>query len=331
MSDIDSIIKLMTSVNSWSKHTGLKPQVSAILKEQLSWKDKIGGLGISSIARSLNLESIFEKQEYSMIEAVVKTLSFQSNLTLTHPSNIISEAIRQTKSLIPTSALEDIQSVVSQHKHLFDTSKFISESFEHNFQGKSQLKSLLFSLNSSTIELSKIAATQKNWLLLTEFKNISGQAIDAFRDEVLTEEESKRFEALIEYVLSFIKKNKKFATHALFYLSVIVNIMALHQYYDFVKYKPAVATKQDLVSCEAKLIQTITEKLKIQKEFRTTNRSCPVFLKPSNKTLVIEALPENFEVVCLQTNHKWVYVSFAGKSDNLPKTGWILKKYLDRP
>ena len=82
---------------------------------------------------------------------------------------------------------------------------------------------------------------------------------------VLTEEESKRFETLIDFILSFINKNKKFGTTALLFLSVVVNIMALHQYYDFVKDKPAPTTKEDLVKFETKIIQTITEKLKEQK------------------------------------------------------------------
>jgi len=49
------------------------------------------------------------------------------------------------------------------------------------------------------------------------------------------------------------------------------------------------------------------------------------------KSLVIEKLPADFEVIILQINHKWVYVSYLNPKDNLPETGWILKKYVDKP
>jgi len=53
--------------------------------------------------------------------------------------------------------------------------------------------------------------------------------------------------------------------------------------------------------------------------------------KPRLKSLVIEKLPIDFEVTVLQFNHKWIYVSYFSPKDNLPQTGWIMKKYLDKP
>jgi hypothetical protein len=52
--------------------------------------------------------------------------------------------------------------------------------------------------------------------------------------------------------------------------------------------------------------------------------------KPKNITLILAALSVNFDVIIL-INHKWAYVSFINPEDNLPQTGWILKKYLNLP
>ena len=33
----------------------------------------------------------------------------------------------------------------------------------------------------------------------------------------------------------------------------------------------------------------------------------------------------------LQVSHKWVYISYTNPKDNLLETGWIFKKYLNKP
>lgn len=53
-------------------------------------------------------------------------------------------------------------------------------------------------------------------------------------------------------------------------------------------------------------------------------------LKPKTKTMVITSLPKGFEVVVLEINHKWAFVSYTNPKDNLMETGWVMKKYLDK-
>lgn len=338
MTNLNDYIKSIHSTQSLTKNFGLTSQISEMMKAQNIWKNNLSGLSmLSDITKSFNNQVIFGKSQSSMIDAITKSMAFQSQLSI--PSSAI-EAISksmafQTKFSIPHSAIEAIQSIGRQHEQLFGNFEYITEALKINQSAISQMNNLRLALTGISGHLGSIAATQKNWSLLDDFENISEQALEisnSISNEIaLTEEESKRFEKLIEFILTFLKENKKFGTTALLFLSVVVNIMAVHQYYDFLKDKPATATKEDLIKFETKIIQTITEKLKEQKEFRITNRSCKVLLKPNNRTLVIEQLPIYFEVVCLQTNHKWVYVSYLSLTDNLPKTGWILKKYLDRP
>ena len=338
MTNLNDYIKSMHSTQSLTKNFGLTSQISEMLNAQNSLKNNFSGLNkLSDITKNFSNQAILGRPYSSMIDAITKSMALQSKLSI--PSSVtdaISKSMAfQTKFSIPNSAIEAIQSINRQHEQLFGNLKSITDSLKINQSAISQIQNLHFALRGISGHLGSIAVTQKNWSLLDDFENISEQALEISNsisnEIVLTEEESKRFETLIEFILTFIKKNKKFGTNALLFLSIVVNIMALHQYYDFIKDKPAMTTKEDLIKFETKIIQTITEKLKEQKEFRITNRSCKVLLKPTNRTLVIELLPRDFEVVCLQTNHKWVYVSYVGLTDNLPKTGWILKKYLDRP
>lgn len=53
-------------------------------------------------------------------------------------------------------------------------------------------------------------------------------------------------------------------------------------------------------------------------------------LKPNSKTINITSLPKGFDVIVLQINHKWVFVSYINPKDNLMETGWVMKKYLDK-
>lgn len=336
--NLNEFLKSIQTTQALTKNFGIASQFSEIHKIQNSWKNRLSGLSIlSDIAKRINHKAMVNKPHLSMIEAISKSMAFQNKLSI--PNSAI-EAISkstaiQTKLSIPSGAFEAINKINNQHEQLFGHFKAITEALKFNQSAISQMNSLRFALTGISGQFGAMAAAQKNWKLLDDFENISEQALEISSsitsDIAFTEEESKRFEKLIEFILTFIKRNKKFGTNALLFLSVIVNIMALHQYYDFIKEKPATATQEDLAKFETKIIQTITEKLKDQKEFRTTNRICQVLLKPTNQTLAIEALPKDFEVVSLQTNHKWVYVSYVSLKDNLPKTGWILKKYLDKP
>jgi len=336
--NLNDFLKSIQSAPALTKNFGIASQFSEMLKAQNSWKNSFSGLSmLSEVAKSINHQAVVNKPQLSMIEAISKSMAFQNKLSIPNSAiEAISKSMAmQTKLSIPSTAFEAIKAINKQHEQLFGNFKSITDALKVNHSAISQMNSLRFALTGISGQLGSIAATQKNWALLNDFENISGQALEisnSISNEIaLTEEQSKRFEKLIEFILTFIKRNKKFGTNALLFLSVIVNIMALHQYYDFIKDKPASATQQDLAKFETKIIQTITEKLKYQKEFRTTNRICKVLLKPTNRTLVIEHLPKDFEVVSLQTNHKWIYVSYVSLKDNLPKTGWILKKYLDRP
>jgi hypothetical protein len=105
----------------------------------------------------------------------------------------------------------------------------------------------------------------------------------------------------------------------------------IHQYYDFLKPKPELLSKEEFLKFKNYMVKEINVVLKQEKEYRTTNRVCKVMLKPTSKTLSITTLPKDFDVIVFQIKHKWIYISYSNPKDNLPQTGWILKKYLIKP
>lgn len=318
MKGLENILHSLDIASKFENQFSGLNAVTKMMQSQQLWQNQLSGLGMQqALLKSIGQHQAFNVKNFSGLDAIAKSIAMQPKFN------------------IPTTAFDTISSIGRQHEQLFGNLKGIAAAATMHQSAFSQMKNLQFALSGISGQMAAIAAAQKNWSLLDDFENISEQAIEISNnltsEIALTEAESKRFESLIEFILTFLKKNKKFGTNALLFLSVIVNIMALHQYYDFIKDKPETATKEDLVKFEKKIIQTITTKLKEQKEYRITNRKNKVMLKPKSKSKVIEILPTDFEIVVLQVHHKWIYASYFSPKDNLPQTGWILKKYLDKP
>ena len=117
-------------------------------------------------------------------------------------------------------------------------------------------------------------------------------------------------------------------------LEILLN---LYQLYIIFSPQPELSTKEDARQVSIKqdtlihYIQLVNEQLRQAKEYRITNRECEVKLKPKSKTLTLSKLPNDFEIIVIQSHHKWVYVSYFDPKDNLPQAGWIMKKYLEKP
>ena len=235
---------------------------------------------------------------------------------------------------IPQLTIDAAKNINQLQERLIGNARGISAIMKSNKSFFSQINSLQSALSGISRQIATIASENNQWDLLDEFENITEQAIEITSnisaEVALTEEESVRFEQLIQTILLFLKRNKAFGVNALLFLTVVVSLMNAHQYYDFVKTKPEAATKQDLERFERKMIKVIESRLKEQKEFRTTNRVSKVMLKPKTKTILITSLPKGFDVIVLQINHKWAFVSYTNPKDNLSETGWIMKKYLDK-
>ena len=298
------------------------------------------GIG-NSITQLLQSNQLWQKQlsAMTMNDAIFKGIAQQQNL---FPKNIagldtLSKTLAMQAKLfqIPQPTLDAIRGISQMQESLFGNLRDVSAMLvESQKPYLSQINSLQFAMNGISGQIAAIAAKSNQWSLLDEFEDINEQAIEIKNsftlDIALTEEESIRFEQLIEKIVTFFKNNKKFGVSALLFVSVMVNLMNIHQYYDFVKPKAEPATKEDLVKFERKIQQSIELKLKEIKEYRTTNRVSKVMLKPKTKTIIVASLPKGFDVIVLQINHKWAFVSYINPKENLMETGWIMKKYLDK-
>jgi len=315
---LDAIIKSADFAKKINNQLGISNSMMQIMHSQELWQNKLSTI--------------------TMNDSVFRTIANQQNY---FPKNIggldtLSKIIdKQTKLFqIPQPTLDAIKGISQMHESIFGSLKDITSIFESHKPYLAQINSLQFAMSGISGQIAAIAAKNNQWNLLDEFEIINEQACEitnSFTSDIaLTEEESIRFEQLIEKIISFYHKNKKFGVNALLFISVMVNLMNIHQYYDFVKSKPEPVTKIDLIKFEKKIQQSIELKLKEIKEYRTTNRVSKVMLKPKTKTIIVTSLPKNFDVIVLQVNHKWAFVSYINPKDNLMETGWIMKKYLDK-
>jgi hypothetical protein len=247
----------------------------------------------------------------------------------------------QAKFTIPQATIDAIASINRQHEQSFAAIRSaMEEALKIQSSAIAQIQNLSFALSGISGKIAAIAAQERNWSIIDDFEEVSKQAIEF--SEILTkeptkeatEEHKKQFEILFTLVSTFVKK---YGVLGLLIIDIILRFADMHQYYDFLQQKPELATEEELHKIATKqdsirqLIGAVNEQLKIAKEYRITNQGCEVMLKPKTKTLIVSKLPKDFELIVLQVNHKWILVSYYDPKDNLPQTGWILKKYLNKP
>ncbi|WP_348825029.1 hypothetical protein [Flavobacterium aestuarii] len=319
MNSLEALIKSTNFAQNINKQLGIGNSITQLLQSNQLWQKQLSAMTMNdAIFKGIAQQQNLFPKNIAGLDTLSKTLAMQAKLFQ-----------------IPQPTLDAIRGISQMQESLFGNLRDVSAMLvESQKPYLSQINSLQFAMNGISGQIAAIAAKSNQWSLLDEFEDINEQAIEITNsftlDIALTEEESIRFEQLIEKIVTFFKNNKKFGVSALLFVSVMVNLMNIHQYYDFVKPKAEPATKEDLVKFERKIQQSIELKLKEIKEYRTTNRVSKVMLKPKTKTIIVASLPKGFDVIVLQINHKWAFVSYINPKENLMETGWIMKKYLDK-
>ncbi len=322
MAGFDDILKSVQWSQNIQKSFGLSSQISEMLKAQERITKSFSGVSmIVEIAKSMQHQKMFADPTLSAIEAMTKSISLQS------------------KFAIPKTTLDAITTINRQHEQLFGGIRAMTEALKIQSPALTQINNLHFALSGISGQIAAIAAQQRNWTIIDDFEQVTEQALDfseALTDEI-TEEQQRQFQILLTLVVPFLKKHKTLGISALLIIEIILRFAGIHQYYDFLQEKPALLTKTEVNQISIKqdsvlyFIHLVNEQLKQANEYRITNRICEVKLKPKSKTLTLTKLPKDFEIIVIQIYHKWVYVSYLDPNDNLPQTGWILKKYLDKP
>lgn len=322
MANIDDILKSVQWSQNLSKSMGLSSQITNMLKAQKQIPQSFSGLNMmSEIAKNFKQQAMITQPTFSAIDVISKSMSWQN------------------KFAIPQTTLDAITSINRQHEQLFGSLRAITESVKFQSPVIAQINNLNFALSGISVQMAAIAAHQKNWTILNDFENVTEQALEFTEtlDTSSDEEQQRQFQILLSLLLSFYNKHKTLGSSALRILEIFLIIASIHQYYDFIQTKPELASKKDIQQIDNNqgsildYIKLVNEQLKEAKEYRITNRICNVKLKPKVKTDTLTKLPINFDVVVIQIHHKWVYVSYFDPKDNLPQTGWIMKKYLNKP
>lgn len=319
MTRLDDILKSSQWHQSIQKSLGLNSQISEMLKAQESITKNLSGVNMmAEIAKSMPYQRMFANPNLSAIEAMSKSINLQS------------------KFAIPQTTLDAITSINRQHEQLFGGLRVMAEAFRIQSPAIAQINNLNIALSGISGQIAAIAAQQRNWTIIDEFEEVTEQAIEFSESltEEVTEEQKRQFQVILTLVSAFVKK---YGVQGLLIIDIILRFAGLHQYYDFLQQKPELPTKQEVNQIAVKqdsiiqFIGAVNEELKNAKEYRITRRQCDVKLKPKTKTLIVSKLPKDYELVVLQVHHKWVLVSYFDPKDNFPQTGWIMKKYLDKP
>lgn len=320
MAGFDDIFKSAQWHQSIQKSLGLSSQLSEMFRTQERITKSLSGISMATeLAKSMQQHHrMFENPTLSAIQAMTKGLSLQA------------------KFAIPQTTLDAITSINRQHEQLFGGLRAITEALKIQSPAIAQINNLNFALSGISGQIASIAAQKRNWIIIDDFEEVTEQAIEfseSLTDEI-TEEQKRQFQILLTLVTTFVKK---YGVQGLLIIDIILRFAGFHQYYDFLQQKPELPTKLEVNQIAIKqdsishFIQILSEQLKQTKDYRITNRICEIKLKPKTKTLIVSKLPKDFELVVLQVNHKWVLVSYFDPKDNLPQTGWIMKKYLDKP
>lgn len=320
MAGFDDILKSVQWQQSIQKSLGLSSQLSEMMKTQERITKSLSGVSmITELAKSMQQHhKMFENSTLSAIEAMTKGLSHQAKFTISQTT------------------LDAISSINRQHEQLFGNLRSITEAINKNQAVFNQINSWQFAISGISGQLAAIAASQKKWDLIDDFEEITEEAVSLneriFDENGVTKERLNELKAFFQRIEIKVDKIDADA-NSLFWklLTLLGFILAVMGEARNWLPKPEYATKQEVETVIKEQFGIYEKKLKEDKEFRITSRVCKVMSKPRLKSIVIEKLPIDFEVTVLQVNHKWVYVSYFSPVDNLPQTGWILKKYLDKP
>ena len=318
INSLDAIIKSTNFAQKINNQLGISNSMIQMIHSQELWQNKLSAMTMSdAIFKSIAHQQNYFTKNIAGLDTLSKTMAIQSKIFQ-----------------IPQPTLDAIKGISQMQESILGDLKGISSIFESQKNYLAQINSLQFAMNGISGQIAAIAAKHNQWVLLDEFEEINEEVFEITNnftsDIALTKEESLRFEQLIERINIFYNENKKYGTYIWRFFEIILAIIAIHQYSDFLKPKAEPVTKIDLVNSETRIKKALELKFKEYKEFRITNRVTKVMLKPRTKTIMVALLPKDFDVIVLQINHKWAFVSFIDPKDNLTQTGWVMKKYIDK-
>lgn len=291
--------------------------------------------GLSSISKILqSYDWSNQMSSLTMTQAMLKGIALQQPNFANSTYGISRALSNQAKFAIPLTAIDSIKSIGMQNQKLFEGLNN-ALNISQKIYNSSHILNLQNAMTGISAQLAELASSQNKWNLLDDFEEITNEAVSIneriIEDEGLSKENFEILNQFLNRIEIKIDKSEK-GTSAIFWklLTLLSFILAISAEISNWKPKPEYATKEQVEDVITKHFNSFDEKLKQQKEYRITNRECNVYLKPKTKTVILAKLEKNFELVILNINHKWIYVSYLNPNDGLPQTGWIMKKYTEK-
>lgn len=337
MTGINDILKSTQWMQNIPNSYGLSSQISEILKTQGKISSNLAGFtSISQLAKTFQQQDkpLSNLTGVNMLNALVKNAS-QQQTSLNTSLAAIKGLTGLTQFAIPEATITAIASISKHHDILFGNLRSISEVFNRNESLFSQISNIQFAVSGLSGQLTSIATAHKKWNLIKDFEEIMQEAVllnERIYDESgVTKDGYNELNDFLQRIAIKVD-NIDADGQALFWkiltlLGFIITLMGEAR--NWIP-KPEYATRQEVEILISRQLGIYQKKLKEDKDLRIVDRVCKVLSKPGTKAVLIEKLPVGFEVTILQINHKWVYVSYFSPIDNLPQTGWIMKKYLNK-
>ncbi|SDI22658.1 hypothetical protein SAMN05421846_105107 [Chryseobacterium taeanense] len=340
MSNIFDFLKL---INGLSEKTKSLSVLSSPLQIQMNELAKSSNINIQPDALSalmpiskLLANSSFQNSLISankINESLNASMMTFSKALQNHDFQKISQSIK-----IPDSTLSAISNLVKQQEYLngnlFKSLGVINSTSIAKTE-LSKIKNLNTAFSSLSSEIAKIASLNHDWNIIENFEDLTNEAI-ILSDQLTTDSTSLspenfsiEFKSFLKLVEEFYLKYKDAGVLVLFIIDVILRFASLHQYYDFIKDKPEPATKLEVIELQKanttilKSIEEVKGEISKNDKISFTSKKCKIKLKPNIKSLVINELPKDFEIIIVKKQPNWTLINFSDPKDGLPQTGWI--------
>lgn len=320
MNGLEGIMRTVNLARQFESQLG---PAFALMKQQKSWQNELGILNVR--------------------DAVLKGLAMPNKMTSPFIKYQLTEntLMKLHESLLPPTLSSTLDSITNNYYKTFQSLKMIADLSPRFLHTHAQVNNIKFVLNGLSGRMATIAAVQRQWDLFDDL-NVITEKVSEFVEEFennrsWTDQTKAKLLTIFNETKNLCLKNKKVGAKVILILSTLAIPMGYHQYFDFLKVKPEAATKEELRAFRQEVKKDIndiaTEYSRLfsnvlREEYKITNRKCKVMLKPSNKSFAIAIIPKGFDLIVIQNHHEWAYVKFFNPEDNLPQTGWVLKKYL---
>jgi hypothetical protein len=175
--------------------------------------------------------------------------------------------------------------------------------------------------------------------------SFSGQVATAIQDileaQESTDEKVDRLHRLVETKVESLRKGAISREGLLTLVLTIFSLIYNHCNYKLAEKQAASSDKSSAAQLqESKEANRILEQILSQIErlnpgndsntYYIVERGVSLRIRPQSKAGVVGVLSRGTKVRLIERKHEWIYVEYFDYLEGVPKTGWALKKYLQR-